>query len=103
MDLDIIKIVTELGSTGLAAGLMFLALRYTISASSLRATEDREAFTAAIENLRKSHETLCREERAQHEKEIETVTGEFRVAVERLGSTTRELATAVEVMRRPPH
>ena len=103
MNLDMVKFLTDLGSTGLAAGLMFLALRYTISAASLRATEEREAFTSAIENLRKSHETLCREERAQHESEIESVTGEFRVACDRLASSTRELATATEMIRRDRH
>jgi len=101
MDIDLIKFLTEMGSTGLAAGLMFLALRYTISASSLRATEDREAFTQAFENLRKSHEMLCREERSTHERELTELTGEFRVACDRLQSSTQTLTGAIEAIRRP--
>jgi hypothetical protein len=99
MDDVILKLLPDLGSAGLAAVLMFGALRYVVTSCNTRAESDRELFKAQYDALRGSYERLTREERASHEREMTALTGDFKICIERLSSSSSDIADQVRRLR----
>ena len=98
-DEALIKMLTDAGSTGLAAVLMFAALRYVITSSNARAAADRELFATQFDALRSSYEDLTRNERECHERELRELTGDFKLCIERMSSTSSDVADELRRMR----
>ena len=98
-DETLIKLLSEMGSTGLAAVLMFWALRYVIKSSNDRAEADRELFSTHFDAIRGSYEELSKSERESHEREIRDLCSDFKLCVERMSSSTGDLADQVRHMR----
>ena len=91
MDELMVKVLTDLGGAGLAAVLMFAALRYVINSCGKRADADRELFTVQFDLLRQSYESLCREDRESHEREIKHLAQDFKICVERMTSSMQDI------------